>query len=211
MSDWVRKRFAGVGLTQSPPGPYFDLLRAKYRGLVLLCIDVSGSMSGDPLQQAIAGGEQFFNEAFEAGYDCGLVLWNHQVAAYAPVGTGRAELLGRLRGARSGGGTALLPTLELAKRDLAAEVGDRVLCIFSDGGVGDRGRAVAAARELCARGVRIVVRGLGPHASQALSELMCPGQREESSLIEDVDAISTGIASMAEGLTAGRTSLTTDR
>lgn len=211
MSDWVRKRFAGVGLTQSPPGPYFDLLRAQYRGFVLLCIDVSGSMSGGPLRQAIAGGEQFFNEAFEAGYDCGLVLWHHDVAAYEPVGTSRAALLGRLRSAVSTGGNDLLPTLALAKRDLVPQEGDRVLCVFGDGDVGDRGPAVAAARELCALGVRIVVRGLGPHASAALSELMCPGQQEETSLVEDVNAISTGIASMAEGLTAARTSLTTDR
>lgn len=204
MSDWVRKRFAGAGLTQSPPGPYFAVLRAKYRGAVLLCIDVSGSMSGMPLRQAIEGGTQFLAEAFGAQYDCGLILWHHGVEAYVPLGTSRSELADRLEAARSTGGNNLMPTLQIAKQDLAPLTGDRVLCVFGDGDIGDPATAVPAARELCALGVRIVVRGLGSGATEALSALVCPGQRDDEQLIEDVQAISTGIASMAKGLTAAR-------
>jgi Mg-chelatase subunit ChlD len=211
VSDWVRKSFAGAGLTQSPPGPYFDLLRAKYQGTVLLCIDISSSMRGDPLTQAIAGGEQFFAEAFEARYDCGLVLWNHAVATYVPVAANRSRLLGQLRAATSSGGTSLLPTLKLAARDLAPLTGDRVLCIFSDGGIGDRQPAIAASRALCAEGVRIVVRGLGASSASALAELVCPDQRADSHLIEDVDDIRAGIASMATGLTKHGSSLSAER
>jgi hypothetical protein len=211
MSDWVRKRFDGVGLTQSPPGPYFAVLQAKYRGTILLCIDISGSMRGERLKQAVEGGTQFLAEAFNAHYDCGLVLWHHGIETYVPSGAPQAELTARLREATSTGGNQLLPTLEVAKRDLAPLTGDRVLCVFGDGDVGNRPNAIAAARELCALGVRIVVRGLGKGATESLSALVCPGERGESQLIEDVASISTGIASMAKGLSARRSISGSDR
>lgn len=207
MNDWVRKNFAGVGLTQSPPGPHFDVLRKKYKGSVLLCIDVSGSMSGTPLKQAVTGGTEFLAEAFGAHYDCGLVLWNHGVEVHVPLGSSRTELVDRLGAAVSTGGNDLLPTLRIAKRDLAPLSGDRVLCVFGDGDIGKPSVVVPAARELCAMGVRIVVRGLGNGATKALSKLVCPGQQDDEQLIEDVGAISSGIASMAKGLSAGRASL----
>ncbi|KDN22108.1 vWA domain-containing protein [Amycolatopsis rifamycinica] len=200
MSEWVRKRFEGAGLTQSPPGPHFAALRAKYRSTVLLCLDVSGSMAGPRLTEAIAGGEQFLAEAFAARYDCGLVLWNHEIAEYVPPGASQAALTDRLGEAFSHGGTNLVPTLEVAGRDLAPLPGDRVLCVFGDGDVGDPARAKELARGLCASGVRIIVRGLGPGATSALSALACPGQRDERRLIADEKSIRTGIASMATGL-----------
>lgn len=205
MSEWVRKRFAGAGLTQSPPGPYFAALQAKYRATVVLCIDISGSMAGARLTEAIGGGEQFLAEAFEAGYECGLVLWDHEVATYVPAGASRATLTDALGAASSRGGTNLVPTLELAHRDLAPLPGDRVLCIFGDGDVGDPAHAQSLARELCRLGVRIIVRGLGSGATSALSALACPGSQDERRLIADERSIRSGIASMAKGLTrAGR-------
>ena len=45
MSTWIRRSFTGAGLTQSPPGPYFEALRASLSGTVVLCVDVSGSMT----------------------------------------------------------------------------------------------------------------------------------------------------------------------
>lgn len=204
VSSWLRKQFDGVGLTQSPPGPYFAALQAKYGGTVLLCIDVSGSMCGEPLSQAIAGGDQFLTEAIDAYYKCGLVLWHHGIEDYVSPDTPHSELLARLHSAVSTGGNQLLPTLKLAMKVLGPRQGDRVLCVFGDGDIGDRPSALAAARELCAMGVRIVVRGLGPGATEALSELVCPGQRDDDQLIEGVHDISSGIASMATGLTARR-------
>jgi hypothetical protein len=204
VSDWVRKRFGGVGLTQSPPGPHFAEVQAKYRGAVLLCIDVSGSMLGTRLEQAMAGGKQFLAEAFSADYDCGLVLWHHDIEAYVPVGAPAEQLLARLDEPVGSGGTNLVPALELAKRDLAPLTVDRVFCVFGDGDVGDAQRARILARELCLKGVRIVVRGLGHGAASALSSLVCEGVRDEDRLITDEQSISAGIASMAKGLAAGR-------
>jgi hypothetical protein len=103
------------------------------------------------------------------------------------------------------GGTKLAPALRLALTDLAPLRGDRVLCVFSDGGLGDRTESVALARQLCALGVRIIVRGLGHGAASGLAELACPGDTDEDRVITDVSDIGAGIASMARGLTTRRT------
>jgi hypothetical protein len=139
MSSWVRSNFEGIGLTQSPPGKYLEVPQRQYGGTMLLCIDVSGSMSGEPLQQAIRGGKQFLREAVDAYYKCG---------------------------------NNLVPPLLVAKKLFQPLSGDRILCVFGDGDI-DRQRAVVPlARELCAMGVRIVVRGLGTGATGAT-----PGSR----------------------------------
>jgi VWA domain-containing protein len=207
MNSWVRKRFEGIGLTQSPPGPHLAALQAKYTGTVLLCIDVSGSMSGEPLSQAVVGGRKFVDEALSARYDCGLVLWSDAVNAYLPAGTDRAQLTHQLAVASICGGTNPLPALELAKRDLAPLPNDRVLCIFSDGGWGHSQETVDAAHELCAMGVRIIVRGFGHVAADSLHTLLCPDSAPgeiAATLIEDVQDISGAIASMARSLTVRR-------
>ncbi len=206
MSLWIRKNFDGIGLTQSPPGKYLEVLQQQFGGTVLLCIDVSGSMDGEPLQQAIVGGEQFLNEAADAYYQCGLALWNNRVVSYVAPDSSLKNAIRTLRLAESSGGTNVVPALIVAKKLFAPMGGDRVLCVFGDGdGCGPK--AVRLARELCAMGVRIVVRGLGPGATAALSKLLCPGaSAEDSQVIEDVEDIGSGIASMAARLTGIRRS-----
>jgi hypothetical protein len=205
MSSWVRENFEGVGLTQSPPGKHLDAVQARYGGAVLLCIDVSGSMSGTPLAQAIKGGVAFLDEAQEAHYSCGLVLWHHGIEQHVPIGTPSKEVRSKLLAAHSTGGNQLAPTLQLAIKELGPRKGDRVLCVFGDGDVGNRAESVRLARELCAMGVRIVVRGLGSHAAEALSCLLCPGAKADTTTtIADVESLADGIASMANNLTNTR-------
>jgi Mg-chelatase subunit ChlD len=204
MSSWVRRQFDGIGLTQSPPGPHLAVLQAKHGGTVLLCIDVSGSMSGEPLRQAVRGGATFLSEAEKAHYRSGLVLWSDRVNRYVPPKKPLKEVRAALESATIQGGTRLSPTLRLALTELGPLTGDRVLCVFSDGGLGDQQEAEALARELCAMGVRIIVRGLGDYVASTLSALACPGTEDTNQVIEDVSHIHTGIASMATGLTTNR-------
>jgi VWA domain-containing protein len=203
-SSWVRGSYDSPGLTQSPPGPYLAKLSDRYDvgpRTVLLCIDISGSMSGRPLELAKSGGERFLTEAVDGRYDCGLVLWDSAVVTYVrpePSGQVAREAL---RGACSGGGTDIIPCLLLAKQVLGPLAGDRVLCLFSDGEFGQQRWARDLARELCAMGVRIIVRGLGERVADALGELACPGCPDDQQTITHEDAIDTGIASMAANLT----------
>ncbi|ANZ41307.1 hypothetical protein BBK82_40440 [Lentzea guizhouensis] len=99
MSTWVRKNFDGIGVTQSPPGPHLAALQSRYGGTVLLCIDVSGSMSGKRLRQAVDGGVAFLDEAANAHYRCGLVLWSDRVDRYLGPDQPHARVVRGLRGA----------------------------------------------------------------------------------------------------------------
>ncbi len=203
-ASWVRREFGGVGVTQYRPGPHLAAVQEHLLGSALLCIDVSGSMSGAPLSAAVRGGLDFLREAEQAGYRCGLVLWHHDVAAHLPATTDPQRVRARLRDAVADGGNDLRPTLRIAIDELGPLRGDRVVCVFGDGDVGDpRSVAVdaARAREL---GIRFVVRGLGAAASAGLTRALTPGEDAAAHTVNDVSQVSRGIASMVADIRRGR-------
>lgn len=201
MSTWTRRNFDGIGLTQSPPGPNLAAVQARYGGTVLLCIDVSWSMKGERLRQAVEGGVTFLDEAVRAHYRSGLILWAWNVHRYLGPDLPHDEVVDGLRAAEVAGGTNLLPALKKCREVMSTLTGDRVVCVFSDGEIPNVDKAERIARELCAMGVRIVVRGLGPQAANTLARLRCPGADDDvRQVIVDEADIRAGIASMAGGL-----------
>jgi Mg-chelatase subunit ChlD len=204
VASWVRRDFSGVGVTQYPPGRYLAAIQDRLGGHALLCIDVSSSMAGAPLKAAVAGGLDFLTEAGAASYRCGLVLWNHHVVAHLPAGSPERKLRGQLRRTSASGGTALAPALRAAVEELTPLAGDRVICVFSDGGIADRGAVTKLAEQARARGIRFVVRGLGKGVGDHLAELLTPLQRDESQNIHDVADLRGAIASMAATLRVRR-------
>jgi len=205
-TDWIKRPYDAVGVTQMPPGPYLPLLQEPYVGKVLLCIDVSGSMSARDkggrtrLQRAVAGAEQFVDEAVRANYRVGLILWDHGVSAYEPVAEDPREVRRMLGKARIAGGTNVTPALKTGIRELGALTGDRVMAIFGDGDIGPVKPAVRAAREAAALGIRIVVRGLGQEAADALRRIAT--EDADHAAIPTAAGIESGIASMVTSLTA---------
>lgn len=205
MSTWTRRNFDGIGLTQSPPGPHLAALQARHGGTVLLCIDVSWSMKGKRLRQAVEGGVTFLDEAASAHYRSGLILWAWDVHRYLGPDLPHREVVDGLRAAEPAGGTNLVPALKKCRDVMSTITGDRVVCIFSDGEIPNVDKAERIARELCAMGVRIVVRGLGPQAADTLARLTCPGADDDDRqvIVHEAD-IRAGIASMAGGLGKSR-------
>src|SRR6266567_2712087 len=94
MADWVRRSFSSAGLTQIPPGRHLRALQDRFGGgVVMLCIDVSGSMDGKRILEAVRGAKTFVHEAVEARYKVGVMLWNTQVVALSePTANGKAAL-----------------------------------------------------------------------------------------------------------------------
>ena len=74
MPTWIRRQFTAAGLTQIPAGPHLGSLQGRYGGTVMLCIDVSGSMNGQPIWEAARGALEFVNEAVAAHYNVGVML-----------------------------------------------------------------------------------------------------------------------------------------
>jgi hypothetical protein len=113
MADWIRRSFTAVGLTQIPPGPCLRALQSRFGGTVMLCIDVSGSLHGAPVLEAVRGARQFVAEAVAAHYSVGVTLWDTDVVALAEPsaadGSATSQLLGTVTGAY--GGNNLFPPL----------------------------------------------------------------------------------------------------
>lgn len=204
VASWIRRDFADVGVTQYRPGPHLAAVQHHYLGRAVLCIDVSGSMSGAPLRAAIDGGLDFLTEARQARYDCGLVLWNSQVVAHLPTSSPDTRVRAQLRAAVSSGGTALAPALRVAIDELGPLSGDRVVCVFGDGGIGDTALAEQLAAQARALGIRFVVRGLGSGAGSGLARVLTPDEQDATQTVQHVGDLRRGIASMAADLRLGR-------
>ncbi len=83
--------------------------------------------------------------------------------------------------------------------------GDRVVCVFGDGDVGNAAEAEELARRARALGIRFVVRGLGERASRSLAKALEPDEGDAGQqTVRDVGDLRRGIASMALSLRVRR-------
>jgi Mg-chelatase subunit ChlD len=205
VASWVRREFGAVGVTQFPLGRHLRAAQDHFRGRALLCIDVSGSMAGEPLAEAVAGGADFLSEAREAHYDIGLVLWAGKVKIHLPTTADDDSVRAALLRARAGGGTQLAPALQVAIGELGALTGDRVVCVFGDGVIADTEEAEELAAQARALGIRFVVRGLGERASRNLAQVLTPegGEVSRTQTVREVGDLRRGIASMVADLQLG--------
>jgi uncharacterized protein with von Willebrand factor type A (vWA) domain len=203
MADWIRRPFCSPGLTQIPPGRHLHALQDRFGGgTVMLCIDVSGSMDGRPILEAVRGARTFVDEAVEARYRVGVLLWNTDVAALAePTEDGKAARRLLERTSRASGGNNLLRPLENCHQilDQFKDHGqDRVVAIFGDGDLGPRERVLAKVAQMKAEDIRFVTRGLGGVAAKEFA--MVSSEDLPSVAVAGVDDLAAGIAAMAASL-----------
>ncbi|MGH3156085.1 MAG: vWA domain-containing protein [Streptosporangiaceae bacterium] len=199
MTSWIRRSFSAPGLTQIPPGPRLDAVAGRFGGTVMLCIDVSGSMNGMPITQAVDGARQFVAEAVAAHYRVGVMLWNHRVEAVCEPGTDGAASLDLLAGVRSAlGGNDLLIALTHCHQILGRFTGDRVVALFGDGDLTPKDQVLVKVAQMKAENIRFVTRGLGSYAATEFGEIS--DEEAATAAIEDVADLADGIADMATSL-----------
>ena len=199
MTKWIRRSFTAAGLTQIPTGPHLGALQGRFGGTVMLCIDVSGSMDGMPILEAVRGAREFVSEAVAAHYKVGVMLWNTDVVALAEPsadGAGASQLLAGVTHAY--GGTSLLQPLQRCHQILDEYSGDRVVAIFGDGDLGPRDSVLKKVAQMKAEDIRFVTRGLGAVSANEFATI----SSEEPSAVEvrGVEDLATGIAGMAASL-----------
>lgn len=204
MADWVRRSFTSPGLTQIPLGPHIRALRDRFGGgVVMLCIDVSGSMDGRPVLEAVRGAQKFVTEAVEARYKVGVMLWNTNVVALTEPdedGKAAAQLLARTKNAS--GGNNLLRPLEQCHQILGRfKDEDRVVAVFGDGDISPREPVLAKVARMKAENIRFVTRGLGAVAAREFAEIA--SEQEPDVTVSGVDSLADGIAGMASSLRSG--------
>jgi Mg-chelatase subunit ChlD len=202
MANWIRRPFGGAGLTQIPPGPHLGALQGRFGGTVMLCIDVSGSMDGLPILEAVRGAREFVNEAVAARYQVGVMLWNTIVVALAePTADGAAamQLLAPVDHAQ--GGNDLIGPLERCHRVLDRFTGDRVVALFGDGDLTPRDRVLVKVAQMKSENIRFVTRGLGAMAAREFGEIS--SEEASTATVSRVEDLAAGIAGMASSLKPG--------
>jgi len=208
MASWIRRAFSAPGLTQIPPGPGLGALQGRYGGTVMLCIDVSGSMDGVPIREAVRGARQFVAEAVAAHYRVGVMLWNHTVEAVCePAGDGQAALALLAPVDRAWGENDLFIALNHCHQVLDRFTGDRVVALFGDGDLTPKAQVQVKVTQMKAENIRFVTRGLGPLAAREFGEI---SDEPSTAPISDVTELAEGIADMAtvlgqHGLSGPRT------
>lgn len=202
MPTWIRRQFTAAGLTQIPAGPHLGSLQGRYGGTVMLCIDVSGSMNGQPIREAVRGAREFVNEAVAAHYNVGVMLWNTQVVALSeptPDGDAARKLLAPVNGAY--GGNDLIGPLHRCHQILDRFTGDRVVALFGDGDLTPKDLVLPKVAQMKSENIRFVTRGLGWMAAQEFGEIS--DEAAASAAVNRVEDLAAGIAGMAASLKRG--------
>lgn len=100
---------------------------------VALAVDVSGSMEGDPLEQAKAAARTFVNELPE-GANVAVIGFGDTASLVSGLTTDRAATLAAIDGLTAGGETALFDAVSLAAAEVAASGTTRTgVVVLSDG------------------------------------------------------------------------------
>ncbi|HET7018365.1 MAG TPA: vWA domain-containing protein [Streptosporangiaceae bacterium] len=201
MASWIKRPFSAPGLTQIPPGPHVNALRNQFGGTVMLCIDVSGSMDGLPILEAVRGAKEFVAEAIAAHYNVGVMLWNTTVVALAdptPDGADALRLLAQTD--RAMGGNLLNGPLHRCHQILDQFTGDRVVALFGDGDLTPKKQVLALVAEMKAQNIRFVTRGLGARAAAEFGEIS--SEEAATAQVPTVEDLAAGIAGMAASLKA---------
>lgn len=198
---WIRRSFEAPGLTQIPPGGHLRSLQRRFGGgTVMLMIDISGSMTGRPIEEAVRGARDFVKEAVEARYEVGVILWHTRVVAACRPSADGAEALAILGSAVAGGGNDLIGPLVHCHETLDDFDGDRVVALFGDGDLTPRAQVFQRVERMKRENIRFVTRGLGAAAAREFGEIS--DEAAETARVDTVEDLAESIAGMATVLRA---------
>jgi molecular chaperone DnaK (HSP70) len=126
-----------------------------------LLIDVSASMTGEPLIQAQAAAREFINKCDFTTAEVGLISFSTEIALQCEATDNPRRVLSALNHLEPESTTNLTDALQLAARELKAADRTRYIIILTDGYPDSPESAVEAANWLKAQGVEIVAIGMG--------------------------------------------------
>jgi Mg-chelatase subunit ChlD len=199
VASWIRRPFSAPGLTQIPPGPHLRAVQGRFGGTVMLCIDMSGSMHGAPILEAVRGARQFVADAVTARYHVGVMLWNDRVEAVSePTADGKAALALLAPVNSAWGENDLFVALTHCHQILDRFTGDRVVAVFGDGDLTPKHQVLIKVAQMKAENIRFVTRGLGPSAAREFGEIS--DEDPSSAAIDNVADLADSIAGMATSL-----------
>lgn len=197
--QWLKRSYESRGLTQYPVGRHLAAVQSQFGGAVVLCLDVSGSMSVESrLERAVDGCLRFIDEAVRAGYEVSGLLWHHGVADYTALSRKPEQAKGLFASARSSGGNDIVPALTVCATLLSERKGDLVIAIFGDGDLGNPTSAAREVTRLTEKNIRVLTCGLGVASAEQLGAISTEGAAAPRTAT--ADTIADAIADMASGL-----------
>lgn len=180
----LRRRYAGHGITNHPPGRYFDELSDLYAGKLLMVMDVSGSMEGRRLNEAVAGARELLGKAVSESYIVGVISFSGRAHMELDLTTDLRAVDRALRRLKvDWTGTRMSTGIGLAHKTLLKRRGERVMAIFSDGEDESPRSVLAAAAAARSDEVRIIAT-LGGTADPAFMREVT-GEGEDLEVVAD--------------------------
>lgn len=172
---------------------------------VLVVIDTSGSMQGQPLAEAKQAVSEFVADA-SPSVKIGLLGFATRPQLLVPPTTDRTRLLGAVAGLQAQGETSLYDAVLTGLRALG-RTGDRRLVVLSDGGDTRSTASFEAARDAAGRS-GVIVDAIGFNTDEAVSSVLGKlagsgrgSVRKASSAAELSSALATTVRSQAKTLT----------
>lgn len=126
----------------------------------LLAIDCSDSMDGEgKMAQARAGATDFAQSALRRGYAIGLIRFGSNAECILSPTQDMSLFKMRADGLRTGGSTDMAAAIRLAVHLLQLRLGERVVCLVTDGMPGSVPDALSAAAKAKKEGIEIMAVG----------------------------------------------------
>ena len=172
---------------------------------VALILDVSGSMSGDPIAQMKEAAQGFLDTAVGGGAQVGLVSYSGEAQVLERLDSSATALSVAVSDLSSGGNTNIEDGLVKGEQVLSAGNADRRIIVLMSDGAPNEGKTggglIAYADELKERGYKIYTVGFneGPEGYSLLSQIASEGCHYEVQNADDLEGFFTDIADEISG------------
>lgn len=172
---------------------------------VALVLDVSGSMSGDPIGQMKEAAQGFLDTAVGGGAQVGLVSYSGEAQVLERLDSSATALSVAVGDLSSGGNTNIEDGLVKGEQVLSAGNADRRIIVLMSDGAPNEGKTgdglIAYADELKGRGYKIYTVGFneGPEGYSLLSQIASEGCHYEVQNAGDLEGFFTDIADEISG------------
>lgn len=161
---------------------------------IMLVVDTSGSMGGDPITDTKKAVREFVNGLSE-DIPIGLVRFSGDAELRAPLDVGHRNLLIELDKLEAHGNTWIAGGLDIALNSLKGESGRRVIILLSDGMVGDDNSMDSITAEIKREGITLYAIGIEGADSVKLTSIAnaCGGKYVEARSTEMLTEIYASI------------------
>lgn len=163
---------------------------------VVLVVDHSGSMEGEPLEDTKKAVVSFVRN-MRSDIRVGLVAFDDAAQLVSPVTDNSSVVLQGVRAIEAGGGTSIWAGLQMAGDELISETGRKIIILLSDGEDGDTARIDEVLKQLHQNNIYVYTIGFGGADTEYLSYIAnsCEGKFIQAQSSDMLGAIYAEIGS----------------